>query len=255
MALSYNGWAASPTPSSIGIVRFEPIKGHPFPAGVKGGDVAVVFTYLVINLDKRVEPIEEYKPGDEWGYAYRANRNNPNQLSCHASGTAIDYNATQHPNKVLYTWTRDQTREIHKILDELGGVVKWLEGWDEMHFEIRGTAAQVKFVADKIREKEAQPAPTIPQEDEVLKIIWVKGDPTTPGDDPDVTAAYIVSAVKNSGGREIAWGQATWIPNPTELARLKTTGFTEFNTVDKPVALAGTISKNVNFLDGPFKGA
>ena len=33
-----------------------------------------------------------------WGYEFRANVNNPSQLSCHASGTAIDYNANRHPN-------------------------------------------------------------------------------------------------------------------------------------------------------------
>ncbi len=152
MPSSYNGWPASRNPTSIGVVRFEPIRGHDFPAGVKGGDVATVITYLVRQLDARVEPIEEYRPGDEWGYSYRANVNNPNQLSCHASGTAIDYNAVQHPNRVDYTWTRAQAREIHQIVDdELDGVVKWLEGWDEMHFEIRGTPSQVRAVAAKIR--------------------------------------------------------------------------------------------------------
>jgi hypothetical protein len=153
MASSYNGWPASRDAAAIGINRgWEPIAGHDFPGGIKSGDVQTVFTCLVRQLHKRVEPIVIYPPGDEWGYAYRDNVNNPGQLSCHASGTAIDYNATEHPNRVDYTWSRDQTREIHKIIDdELDGVIKWLEGYDEMHFEIRGTAAQVAAVAKKIR--------------------------------------------------------------------------------------------------------
>lgn len=181
MILSYNGWAASSNPAAIGIVHFEPIEGYDFPGGVKGGDVEAIFTYLVRQLDKRVEPIEEYPPGDEWGYYFRANVNNPSQLSCHASGTAIDYNATQHPNRVPYTWTREQVREIHKIIDdELDGVVKWLEGWDEMHFEVRGTAHQVAVVADRIRDaaQPPPPPPTLP--------------PLPPKEDALVTFYYVV---------------------------------------------------------------
>jgi hypothetical protein len=163
LATSYNGWPASSSPSAIGINRgWEPVPGHDFPGGIKSGDVQTVFTYLVRQLDKRVEPIREYPPGDEWGYNYRANVNNPSQLSCHASGTAIDYNATQHPNKVKYTWTQEQTREIHKILDECSGVIRWLEGYDEMHFEIRGSSAQVAAAAKKIREM-VTPKPPCPQ--------------------------------------------------------------------------------------------
>lgn len=172
MPTSYNGWPASSDPSAIGINRgWEPIKGHDFPGGIKSGDVEVVFTYLVRQLDSRVEPIEEYPAGDEWGYNYRANVNNPSQLSCHASGTAIDYNATQHPNRVDYTWTQAQSREIHKIIDdELDGVIKWLEGYDEMHFEIRGSAAQVAAVAKKIRAITTPPEPTpVPVEEYLRK--------------------------------------------------------------------------------------
>ena len=47
----------------------------------------------------------EYRPGDDWGWAFRANVNEPDEWSCHASATAIDYNSTQHPNRIKYTWT------------------------------------------------------------------------------------------------------------------------------------------------------
>lgn len=176
MPYSYNNWSASPDPEVIGInVGWEPVPGHRFPGGIRGGDVQVIFTYLVQQLHERVEPIELYPPGDEWGYAYRDNVNNPGQLSCHASGTAIDYNATRHPNQILYTWTREQSLEIHQIIDdELDGIVKWLEGWDEMHFEIRGTAEQVKAVADKIRTMSAPPAPSPDKKALMYKIAWIK---------------------------------------------------------------------------------
>lgn len=207
MPNSYNGWPASPTPSLIDINRtWEPIKGHDFPGGVKGGDVETVMTYLVRQLDSRVEPIEEYPSGDEWGYNYRPNVNNPNQLSCHASGTAIDYNATQHPNKVKYTWSQVQVREIHKILDELEGVVRWLEGYDEMHFEIRGSAGQVAAVAKKIRAMTAPKPPTTPtpvpeKEDDMPAGFLVKLNADKP-EILQVSSAREVHWVRNSSARK-----------------------------------------------------
>lgn len=176
MATSYNGWAASPDPAAIGINRgWEPIPGFDFPGGIKGGDVEVVMTYLVQQLDARVEPIEMYPAGDEWGYAFRDSVNNPDgdddEMSCHASGTAIDYNATRHPNGQGGTWTAAQRREIDQILKvELGGVVKNLTDFDEMHFEIKGTAAQVKAVADRLR-NQTQEMFTVGQYEEIMKAL------------------------------------------------------------------------------------
>lgn len=149
MAKSYNGWPASSSPSAIGVVAFAPVKSVQFPQGVKGGDVATVMGWLVKSLHARVEPIM-VEPGC-WGYNYRANVNNPDVLSCHASGTAIDYNAPKHPNGQSGTWSSAQYAEITKILNQLENVVRMLKGYDEMHFEIRGSSADVKRVADKIR--------------------------------------------------------------------------------------------------------
>lgn len=149
MATSYNGWPASSDRSSIGVTNFFPVSDVQFPAGVKSGDVAVVMGYLVKALHTRVEPIMT-DPGC-WGHYYRANVNNPDSISCHGSGTAIDYNAPKHPNGVSGTWSAAQYAEITKILNELENVVRMLKGYDEMHFEIRGTYADVKRVADKIR--------------------------------------------------------------------------------------------------------
>ena len=198
MPSSYNGWPASRSASLIGInTNWSPLPGVKFPGGIKSGDVETIFTYLVQQLDKRVEKAAEYRPGDDWGWAYRANVNNPSTLSCHASGTAIDYNATQHPNRVANTWTREQAREIRQIVDvELAGVIKWLEGWDEMHFEIRGDRIAVAKVAKKIRDgggvtpgpeptppEPPEPTPTRPPEDSVF-ILQAPNHPTRLIDPP-----------------------------------------------------------------------
>lgn len=150
MATSYNGWSASPDRNAIGIVPLV-VAGEPFSPGVRGGAVHTVLRYVAEQLNKRVEPIvrSDWHQADDWGYAYRANVNNPSQLSCHASGTAIDYNATRHPNGKRGTWTAAQKAEINKILAEVNNVVRNL-AHDEMHFEIAGNAAQVAAAAAKV---------------------------------------------------------------------------------------------------------
>jgi len=160
MPSSYNGWTAGPGWSVKG-GQLEPlvVAGEPFSPGVRKGDVATVLRYVAEQLHKRVEPITKGHGADDWGYAYRANVNNPSQLSCHASGTAIDYNAVLHPNGRRGTWTPAQKAEIGRILGEVGGTVRNL-AHDEMHFEIVGSATAVAAAARKIRG--GPPAPSGP---------------------------------------------------------------------------------------------
>lgn len=154
MSTSYNGWTASRDPDAIGIVSFA-VAGRSFPAGVKKGDVKTVFTYLAAQIHLRVESLTHGYDADDWGYSYRANVNNPSQLSCHSSGTAIDINATEHPNGSRNTFSPTQVRELREILNECGGVIKWGGDFsttkDEMHFEIKGNAAAVKAVGARLR--------------------------------------------------------------------------------------------------------
>jgi hypothetical protein len=153
---SYNGWPASDDSSAIGVNRGFEVDGVTFPGGCKSGDVETVFRYLVEQLDG----IEPLVPGWCWGYEYRANVNNPSSLSCHASATALDYNAPDHPNggPAYGGWTDDQVDQIRDLLDYLGGVVDWGADFsgtkDPMHFEISGDAADVARVATMIRNQE-----------------------------------------------------------------------------------------------------
>lgn len=153
MPKSYNGWSAAPGWSVKG-GQLKPlvVAGESFSPGVRAGDVHDVLQYVAEQLHRRVEPVVKagWHAADDWGYAYRANVNNPASLSCHASGTAIDYNATRHPNGKRGTWTVAQRAEIGRILAEVNNVVVNL-AHDEMHFEIRGNAAQVAAAAAKIR--------------------------------------------------------------------------------------------------------
>ena len=160
---SYNGWPASPDRDAIGVVTFGDAAGFPFPGGVKSGDVWAVLGYVMTQLHTRVE---ECVAGWCWGYTYKQNVNNPSQLSCHASATACDWNAPAHANGASGTFTDAQVGTIYAILAEVQGAVSWLQGYDEMHFEICVDAATLARVAASLPsagpapEPEPEPTPT-----------------------------------------------------------------------------------------------
>lgn len=141
---SYNGWPASDDKNAIGVVPFGDNHGVPFPGGVKSGDVFTVLGYVATQFNARVEPIVS---GWDWGHSFKANVNNPSQLSCHASGTALDINAPDHPNGSSGTFTDAQVGAIYAILAEVSGAVDWLEGYDEMHFEIAVDSGSLSRIA------------------------------------------------------------------------------------------------------------
>jgi hypothetical protein len=147
---SYNGWPVLEADQVAGDFQ---VAGVPFPGGVCPGEVAAVFTYFLGNFHHRVEPLVS---GWCWGYERRRNSNQREQWSCHASGTAVDVNAPDHPSGAGGTFSDGQRQEIHRILDELGGALAWLEGYDEMHFEIRADADQLAAVVASLPREEPE---------------------------------------------------------------------------------------------------
>ena len=154
---SYNGWSASTSLPTRPLV----VAGEPFMPGVRDNDdVFTVLQYVAVQLHARVEPIVAagWHQADDWGYSYRPNRNDPNSLSNHSSGTAFDYNATRHPNGVptRNTWSSAQIDVVHTILAEVAHAVRWGGDYtgtpDSMHFEINVNAATLAGVAARVRE-------------------------------------------------------------------------------------------------------
>jgi len=154
MATSYNGWPASPDAGEIGIDSGFIGAGVKFPGGIKGGDVATVLGYVTDQLQARVEQVQVNPDGTGygcWGYNYRANVNNPSTLSCHSSGTAIDWIAPSHPNGASGTFSNSQRATIYDILAECQGAIQWGGDYtgtkDEMHFEVICSAGYLADVA------------------------------------------------------------------------------------------------------------
>jgi len=147
MATSQNGW---PVVGSDSIVD-KKVLGVEFPNGWLKGDVDTVFTYLIEQLHKRVEPIDN---GGCWGYFVK-HIEGSSSYSNHASGTAIDYNAPAHPMGKRNTYSVQDRNTIHDILKYLENVIRWGGDYtgrpDDMHFEVIGSRNDVKRIANKIR--------------------------------------------------------------------------------------------------------
>ncbi|MGG5257135.1 peptidoglycan-binding protein [Phycicoccus avicenniae] len=133
-ATSQNGWPAG-TSSQVPLASLA-VGAATFPAGVRTGDVYTVLRYVAQQVNSTVEAL--YSPGC-WGHNYREISGSAT-LSNHASGTAIDVNAPDHPLGASGTFTAAQVSAIRTILSRCNGVVRWGGDYsgrkDEMHFEI-----------------------------------------------------------------------------------------------------------------------
>jgi hypothetical protein len=141
--ISSNGWGASKDPSLIHIKPF-PIKGtdEKLRCNAICGPVLAAFAS---EFHSKVEPLDVGKL-DDWGYAYRPIRGETTGLSNHASGTAIDLNASRHPLGRKDTFKPEQVKMIHELIKKYG--LRWGGDYktrkDDMHFEIVETPSQVK---------------------------------------------------------------------------------------------------------------
>jgi len=142
-ATSQNGWpAAKDTPLqklTVGAASFAP--------GVRKGDVHTILGYVARRFNSEVEKLVK---DTCWGFAYR-DISGSTDLSNHASGTAIDCNAPQHPLGKAGTFSAAQVKAIHKIIADCNGVVRWGGDYngrkDEMHFEINVPPGNAKIAA------------------------------------------------------------------------------------------------------------
>lgn len=156
-ATSYNGWVVGKTAAAIGVRSYR-IKDTAIYISVRSGDVATVMTYLAARFNAEVEKL---RPGQIWGYEYRADVNNTKWWSCHASGTAIDLNAVLHPNHAKGTFAAPALARLRRILTDCNGVVYWGGDYsgvtDAMHFEINVPPGDPRLpeLAARIRAAEA----------------------------------------------------------------------------------------------------
>jgi hypothetical protein len=158
VSTSQNGWPALSSTS-------DKLHTWTIPGGKEGssrirlrhGSAGFLLCHFAMWFDKRVEDLQDnYNDGDldDWGYAYRAVRGYSSTLSNHASGTALDLNATDHPLGVDKTFTPGEVILIHKRLNYYAGCIRWGGDYrgrkDEMHVEIDLPLQACERVARKL---------------------------------------------------------------------------------------------------------
>lgn len=198
MAVSQNGYPAYNNTSHF-------VRGNALGFGfwAADNDVRVIFEDLVTRFNATVEAVAG-PVLDDWSWANRNVRGSDTQVSNHASATAIDLNALKHPRGVKGTYTAAKKAAVRKILARYGGVVRWGEDYvkspvDGMHFEIVGTKAQVKDLAESIRD-EIKKAQIKAQEEDVEWTTKLKLS------DSAVEALNKLDGEKHKAGEEVSIG-------------------------------------------------
>ena len=142
MAVSQNGWPALASNSSKLYTWVIPAKNGTFKLRTRNGSAGFLLAYLALWFSEVLEDATAQGQLDDWGYAYRPVRAG-SDLSNHASGTAIDINATWHPlGKVRTGIFRYQSKvdALNARLRFMRNTLRWGGNYngrkDEMHFEL-----------------------------------------------------------------------------------------------------------------------
>ena len=161
MLTSYNGWPASKDPAEIGI------KSYAVPGTNRKLRCAEAVALLLIGFAAEfhalIEPIDEGGL-DDWGYCFRDVRGVPGKLSNHASGTAIDLNATKHPLTKRGTFPAEKVPMIKALAKKYG--LAWGGEWtraDEMHFEVAVNEAKAAKIILRLSKGKTQGAEQVAQ--------------------------------------------------------------------------------------------
>lgn len=150
MAVSQNGYPAN----NRGVIHNPKVPGTQitFPGGLRRGPAGDLLLWVAEQLHRRVE--NGGTGYGMWGYAERPIRGGT-QLSNHASGTAIDWKAPEHPLGARGTFSGAQVAAIRQIGREAEGCVRWGGDYtgraDEMHWEIVKSEAECARVLAKLR--------------------------------------------------------------------------------------------------------
>lgn len=150
MPISQNGWSAN----DYDLTQSYKIPGSTRAVRLRKGDAGYLLVHFAAWFHANIEPLDQGVL-DEWGYAERPIRGSATELSNHASGTAVDLNATLHPLAKIGTFPGTKASRIRSQLKLYQGVIRWGGDYhgrkDEMHFEINATESEVVRVAGFLR--------------------------------------------------------------------------------------------------------
>jgi hypothetical protein len=148
---SANGW---PVLEASEVVTWRlPAAGRVFT--LAPGPAGFLLAHFALWFHEAVEPLS-VAPWDDWGYARRLIRGSSTTWSNHASGTAIDLNATVHPLGVRNTFSEAhyaliRTRLRGRYAETIAWGAEWRSRADEMHFEIADGFSSVSALVNHLR--------------------------------------------------------------------------------------------------------
>lgn len=121
---------------------------------LRNGSAGFLLIHLAMWFDDTIEDVDGGLL-DDWGYAYRPIRGYSTTMSNHASGTAVDLNATRHVLGQENTFSAAEERRIrHRVNDFFDGTIRWGGEYrgrkDEMHWEIDASMAHCERVARRL---------------------------------------------------------------------------------------------------------
>lgn len=181
MANSQNGWPAN----RRDLVSSRVVPGTTVRLTVRNGAAGDLLLEVASLFDRLVQDIDAV--ADDWGYAERPIRGSAT-ISNHASGTAIDLNATRWAlgSDPSVNLNGAQIDTVHRIVGATGAVVRWGGDYtgrkDPMHFEINDNRSEADCVRalDQLRAAfgaAARPAaPPAPREEDPMAIIPIRVD-------------------------------------------------------------------------------
>jgi hypothetical protein len=173
---SQNGWPAN----DRSVIATRTVRGTNVRLAVRTGPAGDLLLEVAALYDLMVQDLDLPGPADDWGYAERPVRGSAD-ISNHASGTAVDLNATRWPLGSLPSanLTPRQiatVREIvaaTKVSSHPRPVVRWGGDYsgrkDPMHFEIDNSATETDCARAlaALRVRYGRPAGVVTEEDDV----------------------------------------------------------------------------------------
>jgi len=156
MSTSQNGFPALDYGSRLLYTWTIPAKNGTLKLTLRNGSAGFVLVHFLVWFSETIEDLTGAHPADDWGFAPRPIRGSSTTLSNHASATAADTNATEHPLGVRGTLTIKEKAKIWLRLKVYRGVLRhgaFYNGRvDEMHVEINAPMSAVEKVAYRLME-------------------------------------------------------------------------------------------------------
>jgi hypothetical protein len=148
MSVSQNGWTVIAPDDMDAATKVWTIPGQNRNVQLRllPGAAGFVLAHFALWFDRTIEDIE-HPIGDDFAWAYRE-ISGSNEFSNHASATAIDLNASIHPQGKANTFTIPQRDRLTdslrgKYLGCIRGGYTFRTTVDDMHFELAATRTPI----------------------------------------------------------------------------------------------------------------